>query len=69
MARARGAFGAGLFRGARAADLDLNEVARVAYALYEQRGRVDGHALEDWLNAEAALREAQQRRSPILATG
>ena len=23
-----------------------------AYALYEQRGRQDGRALEDWLNAE-----------------
>jgi hypothetical protein len=24
-----------------------------AYAFYEARGRVDGHALEDWLQAEA----------------
>jgi Protein of unknown function (DUF2934) len=26
-----------------------------AYYLYEQRGRVDGHDLEDWLQAEAEL--------------
>jgi hypothetical protein len=26
-----------------------------AYAFYEARGRVDGHALEDWLKAEAEL--------------
>ena len=27
-------------------------IATLAYALYEQRGREDGHALEDWLEAE-----------------
>jgi hypothetical protein len=26
-----------------------------AYELYERRGRVDGHAVEDWLTAEAEL--------------
>ncbi|HTZ76217.1 MAG TPA: DUF2934 domain-containing protein [Candidatus Aquilonibacter sp.] len=26
-----------------------------AYQLYEQRGRLDGHAVEDWLQAEAEL--------------
>jgi len=26
-----------------------------AYELYEQRGMVDGHAVEDWLAAEAEL--------------
>jgi hypothetical protein len=29
-------------------------VHMAAYALYEARGCVDGHALEDWLAAEAA---------------
>lgn len=33
-------------------------IARKAYELYEQRGHIDGHALEDWLNAEALLHEA-----------
>jgi Protein of unknown function (DUF2934) len=32
-----------------------------AYALYEARGCVDGHDLEDWLAAEAAVaREAEE---------
>jgi len=26
-----------------------------AYELYEQRGKVDGHALDDWLQAEAEI--------------
>jgi hypothetical protein len=26
-----------------------------AYELYEQRGRLDGHALDDWLTAEAEM--------------
>ena len=34
-------------------------IHEVAYALYEARGCVDGHDLEDWLAAEAAVaREA-----------
>jgi hypothetical protein len=34
-----------------------------AYALYEARGCVDGHDLEDWLAAEAAVaREAEGPR-------
>jgi hypothetical protein len=31
------------------------EIRRRAYALYEQRGREDGHDLHDWLHAEAEL--------------
>ena len=31
---------------------DQEKIATLAYALYEQRGREDGHALEDWLEAE-----------------
>ncbi len=33
------------------------EVARIAYELYEQRGRVDGYALEDWLHAERIIQQ------------
>ncbi len=29
------------------------EIRHRAYELYEQRGRDDGHDLEDWLRAEA----------------
>ncbi len=31
-----------------------------AYQLYEQRGRVDGHHEEDWLNAEKEIRQQGQ---------
>ena len=31
------------------------EIRRRAYALYGQRGRKDGHDLDDWLHAEAEL--------------
>ena len=29
------------------------EIARVAYYFYEERGRKHGHDVEDWLRAEA----------------
>ncbi len=32
-----------------------DEVARLAYHLYETRGRRDGHDVEDWLSAEQEL--------------
>jgi hypothetical protein len=31
------------------------EIRRRAFKLYEARGRADGHALVDWLQAEAVL--------------
>jgi Protein of unknown function (DUF2934) len=31
-----------------------------AYQLYEQRGRDDGHSLDDWLQAEAEVSEVQK---------
>ena len=30
-------------------------VRRRAYDLYEQRGRLDGHDMDDWLQAEAEM--------------
>ncbi|MBZ5658257.1 MAG: DUF2934 domain-containing protein [Acidobacteriia bacterium] len=30
-----------------------DEIRRCAYELYEQRGRVDRHELDDWLQAES----------------
>ena len=39
--------------------VDIQEqVSRRAFELYEQRGREDGHHLDDWLQAESEL--AQQ---------
>ena len=32
------------------------EIAALAYQLYEARGRVDGRAVDDWLEAERRLR-------------
>ena len=31
------------------------EIRRLAYELYAERGREDGHDLDDWLRAEAAV--------------
>ncbi len=32
-----------------------------AYQLYEERGRTDGHALDDWLQAEAEILSTRGR--------
>ena len=32
-----------------------NQIAQLAYHLYEGRGRQDGHDIEDWLLAEQRL--------------
>jgi hypothetical protein len=34
------------------ATIRYEDIERRAYALYEARGREDGHALDDWLQAE-----------------
>jgi HSP20 family molecular chaperone IbpA len=36
-------------------DRHVNDVRRLAYSLYCQRGRADGHDAEDWRQAEARL--------------
>ena len=33
-----------------------SEIAALAYQLYEARGRADGRAVDDWLEAEQRLR-------------
>jgi hypothetical protein len=38
------------------------QIAQRAYALYLARGGADGHALDDWLQAERELREQRNRR-------
>jgi len=41
------------------------QVRRRAYELYEQRGKKDGHHLEDWLQAESELlRQGRNIQSP-----
>jgi len=38
-----------------------------AYELYEVRGRIDGHAEEDWLQAEAEV-AGRNERNAVLAS-
>jgi hypothetical protein len=40
---------------ARSGDIE-ERIRRRAYELYEQRGRFDGFALDDWLQAESEIR-------------
>ena len=52
-----------LFRQLDAGSYELEERIRVrAYQLYEHRGKRDGHALDDWLQAEAELTERKGLR-------
>jgi hypothetical protein len=36
-------------------DVQVEAIERRAYEIYLERGRDDGHALDDWLRAEAEL--------------
>jgi hypothetical protein len=38
-----------------------DEIRQRAYQLYEERGRQDGHALDDWLRAEAEITRNKTR--------
>ena len=40
----------------QSARVDPQEIARVAYELYERRGCEQGHDLDDWLAAERVVR-------------
>ena len=48
--------------------IDPQEVSRMAYELYEQRGREDGHDLEDWLKAERIVRQRDNGRKVLHAS-
>ena len=39
-----------------------------AYELYEVRGRIDGHAEEDWLQAEGDLAGSNERKAVRAST-
>ena len=41
------------------------QIRRRAFEIYEQRGREDGHELEDWLQAESEM--VQQRAKAVAA--
>ena len=38
------------------------DIARVAYQLFERRGGIHGHDLEDWLEAERIVRVRSRTR-------
>jgi Protein of unknown function (DUF2934) len=42
--------------------IDHTHIEQRAYELYEQRGRQDGYALEDWLKAEHELAGSVSRK-------
>jgi hypothetical protein len=44
-------------------------IRRRAYELYEQRGREDGFALDDWLQAEAEILGKQKGQKVKAARG
>lgn len=44
-------------------------IRRRAYELYEQRGRGDGFALDDWLHAEAEILGKQEGQKVKAARG
>ena len=44
-------------------------IRKRAYELYEQRGRVDGLALDDWLLAETEILGAQKQQKVKAANG
>jgi DUF2934 family protein len=37
------------------------QIRRRAYELYEQRGREDGHELDDWLQAESEITQKKAK--------
>jgi len=46
---------------AQSTDIE-DRIRHRAYQLYEQRGSVDGFALDDWLQADAEVLRAQKQR-------
>jgi hypothetical protein len=42
---------------------DEKNVRARAYELYEVRGRIDGHAEEDWLQAEGEVAGSNERKA------
>jgi len=51
---AAGEWEMGTYTGGRLAPTH-DEIAQLAFSLYESRGRQDGHDIEDWLRAEQEL--------------
>ena len=41
------------------------QIQKRAYELYEQRGRTDGHELDDWLQAECEIKRTQTNAATV----
>ncbi|MFZ0860616.1 MAG: DUF2934 domain-containing protein [Candidatus Sulfotelmatobacter sp.] len=52
-------------REAAIATHDEEKVRTRAYELYEVRGRIDGHAEEDWLRAEGEVAGSNERKAVL----
>lgn len=48
-----------------ASDISEHEIRTYAYELYERRGGTEGHAVEDWLMAEAHLADKNRAHQSI----
>jgi Protein of unknown function (DUF2934) len=46
-----------------------DEIARVAYELYEKRGRAHGYEKEDWLEAERIVMKRHERHAKEVEHG
>jgi hypothetical protein len=46
---------------------DEENVRARAYELYEVRGRIDGHAEEDWLQAEGEVAGGSERKAVLVS--
>ncbi|MGB8064416.1 MAG: DUF2934 domain-containing protein [Candidatus Sulfotelmatobacter sp.] len=47
---------------------DEENVRARAYELYEVRGRINGHAEEDWLQAEGEVAGSNERKAVLAPT-
>jgi hypothetical protein len=51
-----------LSAGARKPDDVTPQITKRAYELYEERGRQEGRAVQDWLRAEQEIRKNEPRK-------
>ena len=51
-------------------EMFYDEVAKVAYSLFEKRGMLHGHDMADWLEAEMVVKKRytkQNEQKPVVA--
>lgn len=47
---------------------DAQQIAARAYELFQKRGAANGHALDDWLQAERELAAIKKEAAPVRAS-